>query len=182
MTPTAVPAGQSTSGTSAGSAWQKETEPLEAGTLVRRLAEAIPGALASQGEEQQAAGASAAVASAVRSAVLAEFRTRAQFAGRICEIDARIWGQEGVPDAIRSTADEHLSQLGLRRVTEPADGAELFVITEGKGDVLEVLRPAYLDEVTGQTVLGGQLRRRPATPAVHDNDPGTDESARGEEQ
>ncbi|MFG2821537.1 hypothetical protein ACGFX4_19165 [Kitasatospora sp. NPDC048365] len=179
---TAVPGGQPTSGAGPESAWRKETEPLEAGTLVRRLAEAIPAALASQDAEQQAAGASAAVASAVRSAVLAEFRTRAQFAGRICEIDARIWGQEGIPDVMRSTADEHLSQLGLRRVTDPVDGAELFVITEGKGDVLEVIRPAYLDEVTGQTVLGGQLRRRPAAPAGHNNAPGNDESARGEEQ
>ncbi|MFE6864927.1 hypothetical protein ACFVFS_00045 [Kitasatospora sp. NPDC057692] len=142
----------------------RESEPLEPGTVVRRLTAAIPDALSTMGEDLGDAGAGATVASAVRSAVLAEFRTRAQLAGRICEIDARLWEETGLSRTGRQAIDDHLTQLGLRRVTDPSAAPDLFVVTEGNGPVLELIRPAYRDEITGQTVLGGQLRRRESPP------------------
>ncbi|MDY0812388.1 hypothetical protein [Kitasatospora purpeofusca] len=152
---------------SSTSAWIRETEPLEPGTVVRRLIAAIPVALAGASEELRDAGTTSTITSAVRSAVLSEFRTRAQLTGRICEIDARLWAETGLSPTGRRTIDDHLLQLGLRRVTDPAEAPDLFVVTEGHGEVLELVRPAYRDEITGQTVLGGQLRRREAAASQH---------------
>ncbi|MFF3595648.1 hypothetical protein [Kitasatospora indigofera] len=169
---------------SVSSAWAREAAPLEPGTLVRRLTAAIPTALAEANKDLQEAGAGAVVAAAVRSAVLTEFRTRAQLIGRICEIDARLWAETGLSPAGRQAVDEHLLQLGLRRVTDPSDAPELFVVTEGHGPVLELIRPAYRDEITGQTILGGQLRRQEEPMPRHTREPSgtTDQNAQGEAQ
>ncbi|MEU2997248.1 hypothetical protein ABZ684_06685 [Streptomyces sp. NPDC006995] len=118
---------------------------------------AVPAALAELGEEQRAAETSRALPQAVRTAVIAEFRTRAQFVGRLCEIDALLHAQS-VSQAVLDAMTEHLGHLQLRRVTDPGS-QELFVVTEGQGEAFEVLRPAYVDEATGKLALAGQLRR-----------------------
>ncbi|PWI05268.1 hypothetical protein DIZ27_40365 [Streptomyces sp. NWU339] len=118
---------------------------------------AVPAALAELGEDQGGARTSSALPQAVRTAVIAEFRTRALFVGRLCEIDALLHAQ-GASKAVLDAMTEHLGHLQLRRVTDPAS-QELFVVTEGEGEAFEVLRPAYVDEVTGKLALAGQLRR-----------------------
>ncbi|WP_329523583.1 hypothetical protein [Streptomyces griseoaurantiacus] len=118
---------------------------------------AIPAALAELGEEHRAGGTSSGLLQAVRAAVIAEFRTRAQFVGRLCEIDALLHAQ-GASRAVTDVMTEHLGQLQLRRVTDPGS-PELFVVTEGQGENFELLRPAYVDEATGKLALAGQLRR-----------------------
>ncbi|MFE3761233.1 hypothetical protein ACFXPI_05640 [Streptomyces sp. NPDC059104] len=136
---------------------QAPTVPLDAPSLIKEIVARIPGALAGLGEGERAAGASGAVATAVRKAVLDEFRTRAQLIGRLCEIDALLQ-RDGMPALVRQTVADHRAQAGVRRVVDPTE-QELFVVTEGDGPSFEVLRPAYADTMTGKLVLSGQLRR-----------------------
>lgn len=133
------------------------SEPLDATQVIKGIVAAVPAALAELGEEQRAGGTSSVLPQAVRTAVIAEFRTRAQFVGRLCEIDALLHTQ-GVSKAVLGAMTEHLGQLQLRRVMDP-EAQELFVVTEGQGEYFEVLRPAYVDEATGKLALAGQLRR-----------------------
>ncbi|MDT0608699.1 hypothetical protein [Streptomyces lancefieldiae] len=133
-------------------------EPIDAKTIIQGVVERIPAAL-----EATAAGDVAAPATgvnvAVRKAVLDEFRTRTQFAGRLAEIDALLWAQPGHGgELVSGTLEDHLRQLRLRRVTEPEEEGQ-FLVTEGEGDGFEVLRPAYVDELTGKVLLSGHLRR-----------------------
>ncbi|MBV1950099.1 hypothetical protein KUF69_27315 [Streptomyces sp. BV129] len=103
---------------------------------------------------------------AVRKAVLDEFRTRAQFAGRLAEIDALVWSQaDHGGDLLGGAVREHLRDLRILRVTEPEE-SDRFVVTEGDGEAFEVLRPAYVDQLTGKVILAGHLRRVPGTGAA----------------
>ncbi|MEV5144860.1 hypothetical protein AB0L14_10540 [Streptomyces sp. NPDC052727] len=139
--------------------------PVDAPTLIKGIVERVPAALA-----KAAAGdapASGALAAAVRKAVLDEFRTRAAFTGRVAEMDALLWTQpdHGGP-AVRASMADHLKALGIRRLDTP-DQAEAFVVTEGTGDAFELLRPAYVDDLTGKVILAGQLRRIAPDAAQH---------------
>ncbi|MBZ9645319.1 hypothetical protein [Streptomyces sp. PSKA30] len=132
-------------------------EPIDAKTIIQGVVERIPAALetTTAGDAVSATGLNVAV----RKAVLDEFRTRAQFAGRLAEIDALLWAQtDHGGELVSGTLQDHLRQLRLLRVTEPEEG-DRFVVTEGEGDSFEVLRPAYVDELTGKVVLAGHLRR-----------------------
>ncbi|BDD76163.1 hypothetical protein GCM10010095_24310 [Streptomyces anthocyanicus] len=135
-------------------------EPVDAKTLIQGVVERIPAALAAAtvGDAVPATGLNVAV----RKAVLDEFRTRTQFAGRLAEIDALLWAQpDHGGELVNGSLEDHLRQLRLRRVTEPEEEGQ-FVVTEGEGDRFEVLRPAYVDELTGKVLLSGHLRRVPA--------------------
>ncbi|POX60754.1 hypothetical protein C3492_25720 [Streptomyces sp. Ru62] len=139
--------------------------PVDAPTLIKGIVERVPAALA-----EAAAGdapPSSALTAAVRKAVLDEFRTRAAFTGRVAEMDALLWTQpdHGGP-AVRTSMADHLKALGIRRLDTP-DQAEAFVVTEGTGDAFELLRPAYVDELTGKVILAGQLRRIAPDAAQH---------------
>ncbi|KMS66495.1 MULTISPECIES: hypothetical protein [Streptomyces] len=139
--------------------------PVDAPTLIKGIVERVPAALA-----ESAAGdtpPSGALTAAVRKAVLDEFRTRAAFTGRVAEMDALLWTQpdHGGP-AVRASMADHLKALGIRRLDAP-DRAEAFVVTEGTGDAFELLRPAYVDDLTGKVILAGQLRRIAPDAAQH---------------
>ncbi|POX52060.1 hypothetical protein [Streptomyces sp. Ru72] len=136
-------------------------EPIDAKTIIQGVVDRIPAAL----EDVNADGmpSATAVGVAVRKAVLDEFRTRAQFAGRLAEIDALVWAQaEHGGDLLGGALREHLRELRILRVTEP-EASDRFVVTEGDGEAFEVLRPAYVDEVTGKVILAGHLRRVPGS-------------------
>jgi len=137
-------------------AWAS-TEPLDAAQVIKGIVAAIPAALADLSEEQRAVATGSALTNAVRTAVIAEFRTRAQFVARLCEMDALLHAQ-GASKPVLDASAEHLGQLQLRRVTDTVS-QELFLVTEGEGESFEVLRPAYVDDATGKLVLVGQLRR-----------------------
>lgn len=136
-------------------------EPIDAKTIIQGVVERIPSALetaTTAGDGAPATGLNVAV----RKAVLDEFRTRAQFAGRLAEIDALLWTQpDHGGELVDGTLRDHLRQLRLLRLTEPEEG-DRFVVTEGEGEAFEVLRPAYVDELTGKVLLAGHLRRVPA--------------------
>ncbi|MGW5000218.1 hypothetical protein ACWEP8_21365 [Streptomyces hydrogenans] len=126
-------------------------------TLIKGVVARVPEALecAGLGEGIPAAPLNAAV----RKAVLDEFRTRAQFAGRLAEIDALLWSQAAHGgDTVEGAMTAHLRELRLLRVTEPEE-SDRFVVTEGEGQFYDLLRPAYVDEVTGKVILAGHLRR-----------------------
>ncbi|MFE2551764.1 hypothetical protein ACFXGI_24895 [Streptomyces sp. NPDC059355] len=132
-------------------------DPIDAMTVIRGVTNRIPKALEDIGTGEMPS--SGAFAAAVRRAVLDEFRTRAQFTGRLAEIDALLRSRAGgSPEAVASTMSAHLRELRLLRVTEPEE-SDRFVVTEGEGDAFELLSPAYVDELTGKVVLAGQLRR-----------------------
>ncbi|MFJ9806579.1 hypothetical protein [Streptomyces wuyuanensis] len=126
-------------------------------TVIKGVAERVPKALEAAGADE--VPTSGALATAVRRAVLDEFRTRAQFAGCLAEIDALLWSRAGDSrEAVDGAMTAHLRELRLLRVTEPEE-SDRFVVTEGEGDAFELLRPAYVDELTGKVILAGQLRR-----------------------
>lgn len=137
---------------------------VDAPTLISGIVDGIHSLLGASSTPDQAPPAQ--VAAAVRKAVLDEFRQRALFVGRIAEIDALLWSS---PDrgglAVRSAMAEHFAALGVRRIEEPGE-AQAFVVTEGEGELLELLRPAYVDERTGKVILAGQLRRVRANAGV----------------
>ncbi|MEU2097119.1 hypothetical protein ABZ741_35555 [Streptomyces globisporus] len=132
-------------------------DPIDAMTVIQGVAARVPEALEAAGAEgRPPAGA---LTAAVRRAVLDEFRTRAQFAGRLAEIDALLWSRAGDSrETVGGAMTAHLRELRLRRVTEPEE-SDRFVVTEGEGDAFELLSPAYVDELTGKVILAGQLRR-----------------------
>ncbi|KOV34639.1 hypothetical protein AB0420_24260 [Streptomyces caelestis] len=132
-------------------------EPIDAKTIIQGVVERIPAALADANAGETPTPTALNVA--VRKAVLDEFRTRTQFAGRLAEIDALVWAQAAHGGELLGGAmREHLRSLGILRVTEPEE-SDRFVVTEGEGGTFEVLRPAYVDEVTGKVILSGHLRR-----------------------
>ncbi|UXY23056.1 hypothetical protein N8I84_33415 [Streptomyces cynarae] len=136
-------------------------EPIDAKTVIQGVVDRIPAAL--EGANADGMPSATAVGVAVRKAVLDEFRTRAQFAGRLAEIDALVWAQaEHGGDLLGGALREHLRELRILRVTEP-EASDRFVVTEGEGEAFEVLRPAYVDEVTGKVILAGHLRRVPGS-------------------
>jgi hypothetical protein len=132
-------------------------DPIDAKTIIQGVVERVPAALADANAGD--VPPSTALNVAVRKAVLDEFRTRTQFAGRLAEIDALVWTQAAHGgDLLGGAMGEHLRALRIRRVTEPEE-SDRFVVTEGEGKTFEVLRPAYVDEVTGKVILAGHLRR-----------------------
>jgi hypothetical protein len=136
-------------------------EPIDAKTVIQGVVERVPAALADTNDGKLPP--STALNVAVRKAVLDEFRTRAQFAGRLAEIDALVWAQAAHGgELLGGAVREHLRALRILRVTEPEE-SDRFVVTEGEGETFEVLRPAYVDEVTGKVILAGHLRRVPGS-------------------
>ncbi|MEU0335811.1 hypothetical protein [Streptomyces sp. NPDC006193] len=132
-------------------------EPIDAKTIIQGVVERIPAALedTAVGGDVPATGLNVAV----RKAVLDEFRTRTQFAGRLAEIDALLWAQtDHGGELVSGTLLDHLRQMRIIRITEPEE-SDRFVVTEGEGEGLEVLRPAYVDELTGKVIMAGHLRR-----------------------
>lgn len=134
-------------------------DPIDAVTVIKGVVERIPEALESAAAD--ALAPTSVLNTAVRKAVLDEFRTRAQFAGRIAEIDALLWSQGARGgDTISGAMEAHLRDLRLIRLTVP-EQSDRFVVTEGEGEAFELLRPAYVDELTGKVLLAGHLRRVP---------------------
>ncbi|MFE6745284.1 hypothetical protein ACFVGM_05465 [Kitasatospora purpeofusca] len=126
-------------------------------TVIKGVVERVLEALEATGSDE--VPPSGVLAAAVRKAVLEEFRTRAQFAGRLAEVDALLRSRAGdSPEVVESAMSAHLRELQLLRVTEP-EASDRFVVTEGTGEALELLSPAYVDELTGKVILAGQLRR-----------------------
>ncbi|MET7839199.1 hypothetical protein ABZT45_11330 [Streptomyces sp. NPDC005356] len=154
------------------SATQVAADPIDPATVIKGVVDGLQAAL---GEASASQITPAALMAAARKAVLDEFRTRSQFAGRIAEIDVLLRSlpahavdePAGGPAAVSlltQSLDEHLRDLGIRRV-DTADEGEAFVVTEGEGETFEILRPAYVDEMTGKVILAGWLRRVPAADA-----------------
>lgn len=140
-------------------AYPERPEPIDAVTVIKGVVERMPEALESTAAD--APVPTSVLNTAVRKAVLDEFRTRAQFAGRIAEIDALLWSQGARGgDTISGAMEAHLRDLRLIRLTVP-EQSDRFVVTEGEGDAFELLRPAYVDELTGKVLLAGHLRRVP---------------------
>jgi len=152
-------------------------DPIDAATVIKGVVDGLQAAL---GDASASAITPAALTAAARKAVLDEFRTRSQFAGRIAEVDVLLRSlsaraQEPTDHAatddsrevalLAQSLDEHLRDLRIRRI-DTADESEAFVVTEGEGEAFEVLRPAYVDEMTGKVILAGWLRRIPATDAL----------------
>jgi hypothetical protein len=136
-------------------------EPIDAMTVIKGVVERLPAVLAEIADYGEPPPQSALNA-VVRKSVLDEFRTRAQFAGRLAEIDSMLWLRRADgDDAMDAALDQHLRDLRLLRLTEPETG-DRFVVTEGEGESFELLRPAYVDELTGKVILAGQLKRVPS--------------------
>ncbi|MER5802794.1 hypothetical protein [Streptomyces mirabilis] len=134
-------------------------ELLSPPMLLTRFAERARELVAELPEDQRPA--QAAIAGALRQAVLEAFRTREEYLARMVETDL-LAGRPNLSAAVlgRSIRSALVDQ-GVRCVDFP-DEQEHFVVVEGEGEAFEVLRPAYLDQATGKLILSGQLRRVPA--------------------
>ncbi|MEU7018422.1 hypothetical protein [Streptomyces sp. NPDC046385] len=131
--------------------------PLDAVTVIKGIVQGIQEALESASVADTPP--TSVLNAAVRKAVLEEFRTRAQFVGRLAEVDALLWSRpEHRGDVVSTAMETHLRELRLLRLTDPEE-SDRFVVTEGEGELFELLRPGYVDELTGKIILSGQLRR-----------------------
>ncbi|MET9124510.1 hypothetical protein [Streptomyces sp. NPDC004528] len=127
--------------------------------LLSRFAERATDLLAALPEGERPA--QAAVAAALRQAVLEAFRSREEYVARMVEVDLLAGAPNQSAGSLRKGIRTALLDQGVRCVDAPDDEGELFVVVEGDGEAFEVLRPAYVDQATGKLVLSGQLRRLP---------------------
>lgn len=134
-------------------------ELLSPQMLLSRFAERATDLLAALPEEERPT--QAAVAAALRQAVLEAFRSREEYVARMVEVDLLIGAPNQSAGSLRKGIRSALLDQGVRCVDAPDAEGELFVVVEGDGEAFEVLRPAYVDQATGKLVLSGQLRRLP---------------------
>ncbi|MFB7262210.1 hypothetical protein ACFCXH_08600 [Streptomyces nojiriensis] len=128
---------------------------------------------------EEARPTQAAVAAALRQAVLEAFRSREEYVARMVEVDLLAGAPKQNANSLRKGIRTALQDQGVRCVDASDGEHELFVVVEGDGEAFEVLRPAYVDQATGKLVLAGQLRRMPGPDGV-DNSAGGDDAANGE--
>ncbi|MFD8460474.1 hypothetical protein [Streptomyces antimycoticus] len=143
--------------------WPRTYRPeelLSPAALLARFTERAQELIATLPDHDQ--NPDAAVSSVLRQSVLDAFRTREEYMARMIETDliASTPGQS--LSVLQRSIRSCLYDQGLRRVDSP-DEPEHFVVVEGEGDGFEVLRPAYVDQVTGKLLLSGQLRRVPTS-------------------
>jgi hypothetical protein len=62
---------------------------------------------------------------------------------------------------------EWMEQAGLIRVDDPEDN-RYYDVLGGEGPCLSVLKPAYVDRITGRPIVMGQAERVPQPPRPHD--------------
>ncbi|MGW6487376.1 hypothetical protein [Streptomyces sp. NPDC055056] len=134
-------------------------ELLSPHMLLSRFTERATDLLAAFPEEERPT--QAAVAAALRQAVLEAFRSREEYVARMVEVDLLAGAPNQSASSLRKGIRTALLDQGVRCVDAPDGEGELFVVVEGDGEAFEVLRPAYVDQATGKLVLSGQLRRLP---------------------
>ncbi|MGA5066366.1 hypothetical protein ACPB9E_21830 [Streptomyces exfoliatus] len=152
-------------------------ELLSPHTLLARFTERATELLAPVPEE--ARPTQAAVAAALRQAVLEAFRSREEYVARMVEVDLLAGAPKQNANSLRKGIRSALLDQGVRCVDAPDGEHELFVVVEGDGEAFEVLRPAYVDQATGKLVLAGQLRRLPG-PDGADHSAVGDDAGNGE--
>lgn len=152
-------------------------ELLSPHMLLSRFAERATDLLAALSEEERPT--QAAVAAALRQAVLEAFRSREEYVARMVEVDLLAGAPNQSASSLRKGIRTALLDQGLRCVDTPDGESELFVVVEGDGEAFEVLRPAYVDQATGKLVLSGQLRRLPRANG-EDHSAGDDKATDGE--
>lgn len=131
-------------------------ELLSPGALLARFTEQAHELLAALPPEDRPA--SAAVSAVLRQAVLDAFRTREEYMARMVETDLIAAAPGQTLKVLQRTIRTSLYDQGLRCIDSP-DEQDHFVVVEGEGDSFEVVRPAYVDQMTGKLLLSGQLRR-----------------------
>lgn len=152
-------------------------ELLSPHMLLSRFTERATDLLAALPEEGRPT--QAAVAGALRQAVLEAFRSREEYVARMVEVDLLAGAPNQSASSLRKGIRTALLDQGVRCVDAPDGERELFVVVEGDGEAFEVLRPAYVDQATGKLVLSGQLRRLPVADGG-DHSAGDDEATNGE--
>ncbi|TSB22791.1 hypothetical protein [Streptomyces benahoarensis] len=136
-------------------------EVLSPAALLARFTERAQELIAALPDDDQPAPAG--VSAALRQAVLEAFRTREEYMARMVETDLLASAPGQSLKVLQRTIRSCLYDQGLRCIDSPGE-QEHFVVVEGEGDGFEVLRPAYVDQVTGKLLLSGQLRRVPLPP------------------
>ncbi|QKV75293.1 hypothetical protein [Amycolatopsis sp. Hca4] len=66
--------------------------------------------------------------------------------------------ESGDPAPLPSLVREWSEQAGLLRVDDPSDTG-CFDVLAGSGSALRMLRPAYVDQLTGRPIVMGQAER-----------------------
>lgn len=134
---------------------------------VTHLADSIAGKLSADSLQRLAAGRSATVVAALRDAVLEGISAADVHRTWLAEIDRIAHNTDDVAD-LRKAIAAYLRQAGIERVAELSDETR-FVVVPGEGSgSRQVIQPAYIDGISGRTILVGRVSRERAV----DEEPG----------
>jgi hypothetical protein len=124
----------------------------------------------------------------LRKQVVAAFAERRSHLAQLVQLDDAL-GRGADPRALAAMVTEWLEQASLQRVVDFTDPRyqQLFEVLGEPGGAMEVVTPAYVDELTGRPVRVGRVQRaRPAEPVpvgvASDRGPADGRHSIGEEQ
>jgi hypothetical protein len=123
---------------------------------VTYLAESIAGKLSAESLQRLAAGRSATVVAALRDAVLEGISSADVHRTWLAEIDRIAHNTDDVAD-LRKAIAAYLRQAGIERVAEFSDETRFVVVPGGGSGTRRVIQPAYIDGISGRTILVGRV-------------------------
>jgi hypothetical protein len=141
----------------------KERSSLDPNIVLRRFTERTMELLS----KIDPSGPSEQINSILRQAVLDALRNRKQHLSHLTKLERVI--REGSSDQLPQLLDEFFIESGVRRISNPLEGPEFFkAINDPKGKpYIQMVEPAYVDEITGQIIRAGLLRHT-AEPQIND--------------
>ena len=93
----------------------------------------------------------------IRNAILEALRSRRLHLTHLVELERL--ANDGMLEHVPDLLPGWFARAGLKRIDDPETHRELFEqIDKGKGPYLEVVEPAYIDAMTGQTIRSGRVR------------------------
>lgn len=137
---------------------------------VTHLADSIAGKLSADSLQRLAAGRSATVVAALRDAVLEGISAADVHRTWLAEIDRIAHNTDDVAD-LRKAIAAYLRQAGIERVAEFSDETRFVVVPDGGSGARRVIQPAYIDGISGRTILVGRVSRERAVDEEPDKRP-----------
>lgn len=136
---------------------EKERRQLDSKLVLKRFTERA-NTLLSKIDATSVDMSNEQIGNVLRQAVLEALRNRKQHLSHLTKLEILV--REKSLDQIPQLLNEFFIEAGIRRASNPIDEPEFFtVINDPTGKpYLQVVEPAYVDEVTGQILRAGRLR------------------------
>lgn len=137
----------------------EERTQLDPAVLLESFIRQVSDVLEKSGGEHAEALTQQQLLSVIRQAVLDALRSRKLHLSHLAELERMV--KDGTLEQVPQLLPEWFVRAGLERVDDPTAHPERFaVINEGHdGQFVQVVQSAYIDQMTGQTIRPGQLRR-----------------------